>query len=104
MRLDKLLAHSGFGSRKDVKQLLKKKYVEVDNKIITKGNVQVYPESQQILVNGEAIVYMPYIYLMLHKPPGHVSATVDDRHPTVIDLIPHSLMHKDISPVGRLDK
>ena len=104
MRLDKLLVHSGFGSRKDVKQMLKKKMVMVDNKIVKKADVQVDPNKAEIYVNGERLVYLSSVYLMLHKPPGHVSATVDNRHPTVIDLVPKELNHYDLAPVGRLDK
>lgn len=104
MRLDKLLAHAGYGSRKDVKQLLKKKTVTVDHKVVVKGDVQVDPYTQETCVNGDRLVYLANIYLMLHKPPNHVSATTDDRHPTVIDLVPNQLKHHDLFPVGRLDK
>lgn len=104
MRLDKLLAHTGFGSRKDVKELVKKRCVTVDNKVITKSNVHVNPDEQLITVNNEKIHYQKYIYIMLHKPPGYLSATVDRYEKTVLDLIPDEYSHYDLSPVGRLDK
>jgi len=104
MRLDKLLAHTGYGTRKDVKEILRKKRVSVDGKIMTKGNVQVYPKEQIIMVDEKKIHYEKYAYLLLHKPKGYVSATVDNRDKTVIDLVPNQYEHYDLAPVGRLDK
>src|SRR5699024_11155346 len=75
-----------------------------DNKIVRKGDIHVNPDNEEIFVNGERLVYVSLVYFMLHKPPGHVSATIDNRHPTVIDLIPDKYRHYDLSPVGRLDK
>lgn len=104
MRLDKLLAHAGYGSRKDVKELLKKKRVEIANKVVVKGNVHVNPQEQIVTVDGEAIYYERYLYMMVHKPQNFISATVDDRDKTVIDLVPEKYQHYDLAPVGRLDK
>lgn len=104
MRIDKLLSHAGFGTRKSVKQLLKKKIVQVDGKIITKGDKQVNPAQSIIFVDDQKVVYKKYIYLMLHKPSGVVSATTDNRDRTVIDLVPTSYAHYEMAPVGRLDK
>src|SRR5699024_8943301 len=102
--IDKLLSHTGFGTRKTVKQLLKKKVVEVDNKVVTKSNLQVDPAIQSVCVSGEKVQYEKYIYLMLHKPAGVISATVDNRDKTVIDLVPTAYEHYELFPVGRLDK
>ena len=104
MRIDKLLAHTGYGSRKDVKRLLKNKVVTVDGKVISKANVHVDPERQQVLVNGEKVVYEKYIYLMLNKPQGYLSATYDASGSTILDLVPEKYRHYSLSPVGRLDK
>lgn len=104
MRLDKLLAHTGYGTRKDVKELLKKKRVTVDEGIMTKGNLHVDPVEQVIKVDEQRIHYKKHVYLMLHKPQDYISATVDDRDKTVIDLVPISFQHYDLAPVGRLDK
>lgn len=104
MRIDKLLAHTGFGTRNDVKRLLKKKCVTVDNKVITKSNIHVDPNKQSIAVHGEKVNYQKYIYLLLHKPKDYVSATVDYQDKTVVDLIPKQYRHFNVSPVGRLDK
>lgn len=104
MRLDKLLAHTGYGTRKDVKELLKKKQVKVDGVIAKKGNAHINPDVQTVQVGQEIIQYEKYVYLLLHKPPNYVSATRDDRDKTIIDLVPSEYQHYDLAPVGRLDK
>lgn len=104
MRLDKLLGHMGFGSRKEVNQLLRKGKVSVDGVFQRKGNVHVDPYLQEVSVGGEIIVYEANAYLMLHKPPGYISATVDSRYSTVIDLVPDEYRHFQLFPVGRLDR
>jgi len=104
VRIDKLLAHTGFGSRKDVKHLLKKKCVTVDNKVITKSDFHVNPDEQEIAVNGEKVDYQKFIYIMLHKPQGYLSATEDRHERTVIDLVQPEYQHYHLAPVGRLDK
>ena len=104
MRLDKLLSQCGFGSRKDVKALLKQKMVTVDGEAVTRPEAHVDPTSSQIMVGGEAVVYEKYIYLMMNKPPGVISATHDRRDRTVIDLLDERLQGQDLFPVGRLDK
>lgn len=104
MRLDKLLSHMGFGTRKEVKQLIKKQAVTVDNTPVKKSDIRVNPSEQTIMVYDNLVQYKPYVYLMLHKPGGYVSATMDNRDQTVIDLIPESFSHYSLFPVGRLDK
>ena len=104
MRIDQFLAHTGFGSRKDVKQLLKKKLVTVDNKVITKSNVHIDPEKAEVVVDGVEVLYEKFVYLMLHKPDGYLSATEDAHGLTVIDLVDPEYWHYKLAPVGRLDK
>jgi len=104
LRLDKLLAHCGFGTRKDVKQIIKKGHVHVDDKAVRSSNMKVNVNEQVVTVFGDVIHYQEYIYLMLHKPAGYITATEDMMHDTVMDFIPEAYLHYDISPVGRLDK
>ncbi|WLV23830.1 pseudouridine synthase [Aciduricibacillus chroicocephali] len=104
MRLDKLLANTGFGSRKDVKALLKKKQVEVNGEVAKDGSMHVDPEQDTVVCDGKRVEYKEYIYLMLHKPAGYLSATEDARDETVIDLLPEALQRFKPFPVGRLDK
>lgn len=102
MRLDKLLAHSGFGTRKEVKNLIKKGYVLVNEQVVTVDKTHVNPIIDVIEVDGERIMYEEYVYYMLNKPQGYVSATEDNVHPTVVELI-DDYYRNDIFPVGRLD-
>ncbi|WP_163539197.1 pseudouridine synthase [Gracilibacillus sp. YIM 98692] len=104
MRLDKLLANMGVGSRKDVKNLIKKKKIQVNGSIAKKPNQMIDPEQDEVICNGEQIRYQKYIYLMLHKPKGYISATHDDSQQTVLDLIDPSDKVLEPFPVGRLDK
>lgn len=104
MRLDKLLAHCGYGSRKDVKQLVRQSHITVNGKRIKKANAHINPEKDIVLVNGEEVIYEEFIYLMLNKPQGFLSATEDYYDETVIDLVPDEFAHHDLFPVGRLDK
>lgn len=104
IRLDKYLADMGFGTRTEVKQLLKKGMVVVNGEMIKKPEQKVSKEDE-IVVNGTKISYVTYEYLMLHKPAGVVSATEDKRHKTVLDCIKESglAVRNDLFPVGRLD-
>ena len=86
-RIDKILSNLGHGTRKEVKALLKKKKVEVDGVIATDSAMKVDPEKAVIKVSGDEINYRKYIYLVMNKPSGVVSATVDRNDETVIDLI-----------------
>lgn len=102
MRLDKLLANHGLGTRKEVKGLIRKGYVTVNGIIVKKDDVKVDYQKDKIIVDGELIEYRPYVYLMLNKPAGYVSATKDNVHPTVLELI-DGYENYDLFPVGRLD-
>lgn len=102
MRLDKLLAHAGFGTRKEVKQLLKEKRVEVNGSVQVKDKTQIDELHDHILVDGEELQYARNQFIMLHKPAGVITATEDAVHPTVMDCI-DTFVGTDMFPVGRLD-
>lgn len=104
MRLDKLLSHTGFGSRKEVKPLLKSGAVVVNGTIQKDSKTQVNPDKDQITVHGTPVVYREFVYFMLHKPQNVVSATEDNVSETVIDLLAQEDTLTDPFPVGRLDK
>ena len=103
MRIDKFLANMGVGTRSEVKQLLKKGSVKVNQNIVKLPKLHVNPNSDEIMVNDEVVSYIDKVYIMLNKPKGYISATEDELHPTIIDLIPE-YAHLNIFPVGRLDK
>ena len=104
MRLDKLLSNMGAGSRKEVKLLLKAGAIQVDGEIVRDPKQHVDVELQQVLMYGEPVTYQKYIYLMMNKPPGVISATEDKRDETVIDLLFEDVTYFKPFPVGRLDK
>ncbi|MGV2885296.1 pseudouridine synthase [Paenibacillus taichungensis] len=104
LRLDKILSHMGVGSRSELKKMVKQGRIRVDGKPVKDSSVQVNPDVNVIEADGERIVYREMIYLMLHKPPGVVSATEDNRDKTVIDLLRKEERVFDPFPVGRLDK
>lgn len=104
LRIDKLLANIGYGSRKEVKQILKSGVVLADGEKIKDAKTHVDPNKQQITVNGEVVEYKEFIYLLLNKPVGFISATEDDYDETVLDLLEvEDIVYKPF-PVGRLDK
>ena len=103
MRLDKCLADCGLGTRSEVKSLLKAKRITVNGKVVTNGKVQVNPETDEILFDREKIQYEEFVYIMMNKPKGVVSATEDNLHKTVLDLIDPLYFKKGVFPVGRLD-
>lgn len=103
MRIDKLLAHSGFGTRKEVKELIKTGLVKVNDEVVKKGKVHVDPDEDDIVVGVESIHYQEYVYYMLNKPQDVISATQDYQHLTVIDLLEPNDALLEPHPVGRLD-
>lgn len=103
-RLDKVLANLGYGTRKEVKAIVKAGAVEVDGILAKTSDLKVDPEKSVIKVDGEEINYRKFIYLMMNKPVGVVSATVDNYDETVIDLLDPEYAVFQPFPVGRLDK
>lgn len=104
MRLDKFLAEVGLGSRKEVKQLIKKGQISVNQKIEKSDKKQIDPEKDQVDYQGEILHYQEFYYYLLHKPAGVVSATEDKHDQTVMDILSPSDYRSDLFPVGRLDK
>ncbi|EFM12679.1 pseudouridine synthase [Paenibacillus curdlanolyticus YK9] len=104
MRLDKLLANMGYGTRSEIKKAVKQGKVTVDGRVVKDSGLQIKPNEQQVAFSGELVVYRDVVYLMLHKPPGVVSATEDSRDETVIDLLDADDRILQPFPVGRLDK
>ena len=102
MRLDKFLSHNGFGTRKEVKSLIKKGLVSVNGEVIKVDKYQLNELEDQVLCDGIKIEYSKYVYYLLNKPENYVSATTDNKYPTVIELI-DDYYGNDLFPVGRLD-
>ncbi|OFI06236.1 ribosomal large subunit pseudouridine synthase B [Clostridium acetireducens DSM 10703] len=103
-RIDKILSNLGYGSRKEIKAIIKKGLVEIDGKIIKDNTIKINPKECIIKVNDELVEYKKYIYIMMNKPAGVVSATYDKYDETVIDLLDIKYQIFNPFPVGRLDK
>jgi len=103
-RLDKVIASTGKWSRREVKLLVRQGRVLVDGSPAKSPEDKVDPEVAEITVNGEALTYRKYTWVMLNKPAGYLSATEDGKGATVLDLLPQDLQRQGLFPVGRLDK
>ncbi|MCY9664150.1 rRNA pseudouridine synthase [Paenibacillus alginolyticus] len=103
-RLDKILAHVGIGTRSELKRLAKEGVIFVNGVKVKDSGMQVNPDTDIITVNGEPVLYREFVYLMMNKPQGVVSATEDNRDRTVVDLLDKAYAPFEVFPVGRLDK
>jgi len=103
-RLDKILSSTGHWSRREVKDLVRQGRVKVNGEKAKKPEDKCDPAQAEIMVDGSVVDCAPFVYLMLHKPDGLLSATEDKRQKTVIDLLPEHLQKRGLFPVGRLDK
>lgn len=103
MRLDRFLCETGFGTRSQVKAFLKKGLVTVNGETAKKPEQKIKETEDAVFCNGKRAAYAAFVYLMLHKPAGVVSATEDRRERTVLDLLDTEDRRK-VFPVGRLDK
>ena len=103
MRLDKFISDSSAYSRREIKKLVRYRAVTVNGEVVVNADVQV-DESADIRINGKPILYRKYVYLMLNKPQGYLSATEDKHDPVVTELVPEEYRHFQVFPVGRLDK
>lgn len=104
MRLDKFLSSGmGLGSRTDVKKFIKNGRVEVIGTDTPRPELNIDPEKSEVYFDGILQKYKKFVYLMLNKPKGYVSATVDRDNPTVTELVPENFLRFELFPVGRLD-
>lgn len=103
LRLDKLLADMGYGTRSEIKKEIAKGGVTVNGTVMKKPEAKIDTERDIVCIKGEKAVYARYEYFMLNKPAGVVSATMDRRERTVLDLI-EDKKRDNLFPVGRLDK
>jgi 16S rRNA pseudouridine516 synthase len=102
LRLDKFLADQNLGSRKQIKEYLKNGRCRVNGEVVSKGDIHIDENSDEILFDGEPLIYSKFHYYLLNKPQGVVSATNDKKSMTVLDLLKEENV-KGLSPCGRLD-
>ena len=103
-RLDKFLCDSGAGTRSQVKIMLKTGRVTVDGKVEKDNSRKIDPDKQTVTLDGNVLGGKRRIVVMLNKPAGFVTATEDPAERTVMELLPESMKHLDLKPIGRLDK
>lgn len=103
LRLDKYLADMGIGTRSEIKLWIRKGRIKVNGAVCSKPEMKVTLDKDEIHFDGTLVKYVEFLYLMLNKPSGVVSATIDNVSKTVLDLIVDK-QGKDLFPVGRLDK
>ena len=104
LRIDNILSNLGYGSRAELKVYCKKGLVKVNNKVVSNPGTQVDTDVDKIEFNNEVVKYREFVYIMMNKPDGYLSATFDKRDPIVLDLIDPSYLTFEPFPVGRLDK
>ncbi|SNG89757.1 ribosomal small subunit pseudouridine synthase A [Streptococcus pneumoniae] len=103
MRLDKFLVACAVGSRTEVKNLLKAGRVTVNGKKEKSAKLQIDEKIDEIRFDGQVLEYEEFVYYMMNKPKGVISATEDPKHRTVLDLLDDLARSKEVFPVGRLD-
>ncbi len=105
MRIDRLLSNAGYGTRKEVKQLIRRHRVRCDGRPVDNpGLILAESDYSRVEVDGRRIHPVHTIHLAMHKPAGYVTAAEDKWFPTVYELIPTEFSHAGLFPVGRLDK
>ena len=103
MRLDKFLVACAVGSRTEVKSFLKAGRVTVNGKKEKSAKLQINEDTDEICFDGQKLEYEEFVYYMMNKPQGVISATEDPKHKTVLDLLDDLARSKEVFPVGRLD-
>lgn len=103
MRLDKYVAGAAQQSRSDVRRAIQKGLVCVNGAVCRSADAQV-PAGAAVTLNGQPLVLQQYVYIMLDKPKGVVSASADKNDVTVVDLVGRAYPRRSLFPAGRLDK
>ena len=104
VRLDKVLCDQGLGTRSGVKELIKNGKVLVNGTPCCDPGQKVDLKQDQVTAQGQALSFAAFRYGMLNKPSGILTAAVDKKAKTVIDLLPPKVKAMGLMPVGRLDK
>ena len=104
MRLDKFIVESGLASRTEITKVAKNGGVTVNGQVVRRASGHIDPTSDKVTYLGKEVIWREFTYVMLNKPDGYVSATDDDKYPTVITLLPYELQRIGLFPCGRLDK
>ncbi len=103
-RLDKIISTAKNISRADARSLIKRGRVFVNSRAVTDIGFKADEKSDSFLCDGEELFYNKYIYIMMNKPKGVISASNGKGEKTVVDLVPQEFRRKNLFPAGRLDK
>lgn len=103
-RTDKLLSSQGNISRSEVKELIRKGKVSANGRTVKKPEEKYDSDTTEFIVDGKKLEFKKYVYIMMNKPKGVLSASRDRNAKTVIDLLPSEMKRKNLFPAGRLDK
>ena len=104
MRIDKFISELGIASRKEAAKAAKGGGVLVDGVAVRDLSAHINPDVNKVTYLGRELSYKKYVYVMLNKPAGYVSATEDSRLPVVTELLSDELQQRELFPVGRLDR
>ncbi len=103
-RLDKFLSNQTDLSRKDARKCIFCGRVKVNGAVEKRPDCHINPQTDVISCDGQTVGYQAFVYLVMNKPSGILSASTDKRRQTVVDLVPMAYQNRDLFPVGRLDK
>ena len=103
-RIDRFITNHSMYSRSIVKKLINAKRVYLNDKVVKKSDIKINEDLDIIKIDNEVIKAQKYVYLILNKPTGYVSATKDGKDKTVLDLVPKEYKWRNLFPAGRLDK
>ncbi len=103
IRIDKFLANMGIGTRTEVHKLIRRGEVLLNGKPIRSPKEKLEEQSDLVTVNGCPVEYREHLHLMMNKPAGYVTATIDNLYPTVMELIEDPFIASKVMPAGRLD-
>ncbi|MBO5926291.1 MAG: rRNA pseudouridine synthase [Clostridia bacterium] len=103
-RIDKIFASCGVLSRSECLSAVKKKKISVNGEIVKSPSQKADIEKDVILFENKPVKLEKFVYIMLNKPFGVVSASSDGNFQTVVDILPENFKRKGLFPCGRLDK
>lgn len=104
MRLDRLLANSGYGTRSQIRDLIRAGRVRFHGEVVWDPALSIKDDQAgHVILDGSPIVSSRFLYIALYKPVGYLTALEDSRLPTIAELVPQELLYKGLAPVGRLD-
>ena len=104
MRIDKFFSDLALFTRSEINKVLANNRVKVNGKIVKKSNFNINENLDKIELDDKIIEYRKFIYCLIYKPSGYITATEDKQEKTIYELLPDYFIRKNVMPIGRLDK